>query len=108
MIALPCGTINLDHILTDPNPDGAISIVHDNRDGRRPDDRDNMLRQASSHLSKRPLRREMPSRYEILGTEGAQGPHEAIYAWVVNDGPPCAVSDGSGSCGHDDLSFDGL
>ena len=52
----------------------------------------------------------MPSRCEALDTEGAtaQGPHEAIYAWVVNDGPPCAVSDGSGSGGHDDLSFDGL
>ena len=40
-----------------------------------------------------------------------QGPPEAIYARVINDGPPCAVSDGSGSGGHGDcclMTFGGL
>ena len=45
MIALPWLTISLDHILIDPNPSGAISIVNDDQDGRRRDNRDSALDQ---------------------------------------------------------------
>ena len=53
----------------------------------------------------------MPPRYETFNTEDAQGPPEGIYARVINDGRPCAISDGSGSDGHGDcclMAFDGL
>ena len=46
-----------------------------------------------------------------VNTDGAQGPSEAIYAQVINDGWPGAVFDGSGSGGHGDchlMAFDRL
>ena len=65
----------------------------------------------ASRLTRLLLRREMLPQYETLGTEGAQGPPQAIYAWVIIDGRPCAVSNGSGSGSHCDcclMAFDGL
>ena len=57
------------------------------------------------------LSREMPPRDEIFNTEGTQGPLETIYARVINEDQPCAVSNRSGSDGHGDcrlMAFDGL
>ena len=76
LIALACRTISSDHVLLDPSPGGAISIVHDDR-----------------------------GRHRTLSIEGMTGPPKAIHVRDVNDGGPCAISAGNGSGGHDPFSL---
>ena len=72
-LIVPFRLISLDHILTDLRSiDWATVIVHNDRDDHRDNDRDSVLRRASSRLTR----------------------------WYINDGRPCAVFDESGSGGH--------
>ena len=104
-IAFPCQTIRLDHVLIDPNIGGSVPIAHDDCDDRR---RRRLRRRARAsaeppHQAALAPRIVPPlSTHETLHVEGAQEPPKAIYARVIKDGRPCAISDGSGSGGHGD------
>ena len=111
MIALPWQTISLNRMLIDPKPSGASLSSTTIKTAVAAAIETARSRRAASRLTRRLLRRKMPSNYETLNTEGAQGHPGAIFARVINDSRPCAVSDKSVSGGHGDcclMAFDGL
>ena len=54
---------------------------------------------------------EMSSRLEYrpsllpVNTKGVPGPPKAIHVQDINDGGPCAISDGGGNSGHGPFSL---
>ena len=95
--------VSLDHVITDPSPGGAITIVNGDREAIAANDCDDMRWRTTTRKVRRLLRHKITPRYETLYTGGPLGPPETSSVQDIDDGGPCADADGaewSGSHGH--------